>query len=684
MRFYYAEILYALEEYQPAYEQYVKVADEESQKQLRTVAAKNMLLAAEKLVEIETGDYVVQVKDDAKTIDEGKSKGGIAESHIKAKVEKNKEKQELTKLEQQLVAACDHYTKLVPNADDEGRVRLRAAVIFFDKFQYVEAADRFAVIIQKWPEEATSRTAASLVLEALESKEEWDALNKRAREFAANKKLLEGEAKLNKGNEFAKKLQIYIEGATFKLASLLQGKDDLRAGELFTTYLKEFPKSKFAPIAGYNAFLIDQKTKHLDWAIEVGEKTLKDFPAADSDDMRQLPGADPGVKRQALLPDLKFRLAKTYELTADFEKAAALYETYVKDYEKETGAAFESVPDAQFNAALWYKGLGQDEKAIAAFKKYMAIYRKMPPEQRTTLKLVATDQVQWTICQFYEQQKEWQKFYDCTTKDYLEGKELAADKVTIPAWQKLNARYHQFLAMQELKNPKTMGELAKVYIIPLYGPLSAEDKARDTTKLAMAHAQFFVLEPEFEKYEALKFRSPRADVMKVDLQTITAAKNALAKQYTQVVAVGNADWAIAALVRIGMLPRIMATQLRAAPIPKGLDIDQKEMYTSALEDKALEVETPAVDLLLTAMKKSYELGIYNDWTLQAQNALAEFKPELIGKTYELPLKGSSFFFSADDAAKKPADTKPAETPKDKSAEVKPGTESAQAGSGGGN
>ena len=43
------------------------------------------------------------------------------------------------------------------------------------------------------------------------------------------------------------------------------------------------------------------------------------------------------------------------------------------------------------------------------------------------------------------------------------------------------------------------------------------------------------------------------------------------------------------------------------------------------------------------MKKSFDLGIYNDWTLQAEAALAEFKPELVGAVYEPPLQGITFF-----------------------------------------
>jgi tetratricopeptide (TPR) repeat protein len=657
MRFYYAEILYTLEEFQEAYEQYLLVADDKSQKQLKNVSAKNMLLAAEKLVDIDDGLYTKHIDENTKTIDEAKDKGGIVEQHFHAVINTKAEKLALTKHEEQLVAACDRYTTLVPNAEDEARVRLRAAVIFFDKFQYVEAANRFGYIIQKWPEEETSRAAAGLVLEALSTKSEWEALNKRAREFAANKKLMAGVAK-NPKTDFRSKLTDYIQNSSFKLAQAMEKKDDAQAADMFAAFMKEFPASHYAPIAGYNAFLKFQNEKHLDTAITTGEHILKEYAQADSDTWRSLPGGE--HRDKLILPDLTFRLAKTYELTADFNNAARLYEKYVKDYpnDKET-------PDAQFNASLWYQKLGEDEKAIPAFTKYLDIYKKRPKDEQA--KLVQPGVVTWTLCQFAEtaaqhadaktRAKKWQAFID-QTNHYIR------DYPNEPKWQILNARYRQYLAFKALddsKNQKAMADMVQT----LYGELkSADDKTRETSKLAVADTRFYLLEPEYDAYEKMKFRGSGRVVMAEDLKAITAVKKGLEAKYTQVVAYGNGDWAIAALVRIGMLPRLMATKMRNAPVPHGLDKDQTEMYKGALEDKAIEIETPAVDLLLTAMKKSFELGIYNEWTLEAQKSLAEFKPELVGPRHELDVKGSTFFFTANDATCAPAPAKsaaPAET-----------------------
>jgi len=88
MRYYYAEILYALEEYQSAYEQYVKVASDGAHDDYKRVSATNLLLSAEKLVDIEAGRYKVQVEEGTK-IDENKAKGDVSRAQIKIKIDKD-------------------------------------------------------------------------------------------------------------------------------------------------------------------------------------------------------------------------------------------------------------------------------------------------------------------------------------------------------------------------------------------------------------------------------------------------------------------------------------------------------------------------------------------------------------------------------------------------------------------
>lgn len=634
MRYYYAEILYALEEFQPAYEQYLKVAEHPEQDSFKKVSASNMLLAAEKLVDIEAGRFKVTIDDNTKRIDENKAKGVIEQKQI-VKFDKDAKEQPLTTLEQQLVVACDRYAELVPDAEDESRVRLRAAVIYFDRVQYVEAARRFGYIIKKWPSNETSATAASLILESLETKEEWLALNKLAREFAQNKQLLAGNDA--KKQAFRKKLPVYIEGSQFKYSLLVNEKQDYdEAAKLFSAFVDEFPKSKFAPIALYNAFVIFQRAKQLDTAIGMGEKLLAEYPNVDKDDFLKF---DNGERRTGadgkdllLLPILVFDLAKAYENVADFATAAKYYEQFATQFPKD-----DRTPDAQFNAGLWYRGLGETEKAIAAFDKYIKLYGERSKADVERLKLVDPAVVDFSIATIYEDQKAWQKAYDHLARRYL-GKYPGEE-----AWKKQNARYKQFQALLALDKKKDALTLAQD-IVKINDAMSEADKTRPASRQAAAHARFLLLEGQFESYQGMQFDSPRT--LQATLKRKTDLKASLELSYKKVIDDGNPDYAIAALVRLAMLPRLFAKSLLEAPMPPGLDFDQQEIYRSLLEERAFEYEAPAIDALELALAKSTELGIYNEWVLTAQSLLAEFKPDLFQEIKEMPLRGSEFFFTA--------------------------------------
>lgn len=658
MRFYYAEILYALEEFQAGYEQYVKVAYDKEREDYKRQAATNMLLAAENLVKIEEGNYKKTIDDSSKKIDEKKDKGIIEQKQM-VKIDKNAKEEQLTTLEQQLIKAIDQYVELIPNAEDEARVRLRAAVLYFYRVQYVEAARRFGYIINKWPEEKSSATAALLILESLETKEEWEALNKLARENAANKRLLAGAGK--EKDELKKKLPTYIEGSQFKIASETNTvkKDYPAAAKQFRDFVAEFPKSKFAPIGLYNAFVIFQTAKELDTAISMGEKLLADYPDVDKDEWRTLPGAEGSEKRPLILPLLIFDLGKNYERIADFASAARYYEKFATDF-----PADDRTPDAQLNAGLWYRGLGESEKAIAAYLKYNKIYTEKKPPDRERLKLPPTSSIDFTIALIREGNKDWPKTvvaFGEYVKKY-EGKD--------EAWKLQSARYKQLLALYAQRDAMKLltgkeapkpADLAKVVtdggklvtdILAAQEKMAEADKKQESSKLAAAHAKFVTLEPKFEAYTKMVFSSNKT--LGADLKKKLEAKKALEVDYAGVVQYGNGDWAIAALVRFAMLPKLFAKSLLEAPMPKGLDFDQEELYRATLEEKALEFEEPAITSLETALAKSFELGIYNEWTLESERLLGEFKPDLFSEVKELPLKGSEFFFTASSPGGAPA------------------------------
>ncbi len=683
LKFYYAEILWALEEWEPAAKQYVGVmafkvpnraeAKEASNEKYRQQSAFNSILAYDKLVKIERGQLGKSELDENKKIEENKNaKKGTVDKAAKLTKRDPKEMEEkpITAFENQLVAACDAYNKLFPKNPDEVDISYQAAMVFYDKNHYVEAGRRFGDVINRYPEHPNSEKAADLTMAVLNDREEWLELNKLSRLFKSN-------AKLSKPNtEFTKRVGALVEGSQYKYIDEVvykKEKDAAKASELFVDFVKEFPKSENADRALTYSMIIAREANQLDKAIAIGERVLKEYPNTVFD-----------LK-------VKVALAYFYEKMANFQKSAETYENFVASYdlaagdkaigyseikdllkkEKEArekelkankgkpapGAAapvvtfdLKLVPkdsqeakkkerealvkeaegmvaDAQYNAGFWYEGVGQFDKAIAAYGRYIVRFKdkKDVPELAYNIGLVLEKQTKTAdaLAQF-------NSFLTTYPKD-----------TRVTDARRLEVKYRQYLLHGKLKNTAEQERLAKE-IIAAYPKLKDEDKRNDRAMLAFAHTRFVTLEPLWNTYTGLKFKKIAA--FKTELPIKQKKLTELENAYIEVLKVGNPEFGIAALTRVGLLYQDMATNITDIPDPPGLDEDQLSIFRGELENRYIfPLEEKCVEALEKALAKSYELAMYSEWTLLAQDKLNKFKPGFYAKPREVGYRGSEFF-----------------------------------------
>ena len=687
LKFYYAEILWALEEWEPAAKQYDGVvsfkvpnrpeAKEASNEKYRQTAAYNSILAYDKLVKIERG--LIQKSDlkEGQKIEETKKKDKVEKTGKVAKRSaKELEEKPLTPFEKQLVAACDKYNQMFPKNPDEVDVAYQAAVIFYDKNHFVDAARRFGDIVNKYPEEKRSQEAADLSMAVLEEKEEWLELNILARQFKANARLTKP------GTEFAKRVGGVVEGSQYKYIDEVvykKEKDPKKASRLFLAFVEEFPKSENADRALTYAMIIAREAYELDKAAQIGERLLKEYDQS--------------------VFDLKVKasLAWLYEKMANFEKSANMYENFVATYDLAAGdkavgyanvkdllkkeaderakaaprgkdakapaapviatvdmkklspekqkereaqikEAGELVADAQYNTGFWYEGVGQFDKAIAAYNRYIVRFKdkKDVPDIAFNIGLVLEKQ---------GKSAEAIKYYDQYLTTYAKDARVADTR-------RLDLKYRQFLLNAKLKNQAEVDRLAKE-LVAAYPKLKDEEKKNDRAKLAFAHAKFYLLEPQWSAYVAQKFdyknfnRTAIVAFSKTDRPKKEKALAEIEKAYTEVLAVGNAEYGIAALTRIGLGYADFASNIAGIPDPQGFDEDQAAMFRGELENRyVFPVEEKAVEALDKALAKSYELSVYNEWTLQAQDKLNKYKPGYYGKPRDVAYRGAEFFVTA--------------------------------------
>ena len=613
LRFYYAEILWALEQWADAAEQYDAVVQKTPKGPYAKQASYDTLLCYEKLVAIDQGKLAQRELSDNEKIDEKKGKGTLDKTSKRLETAKtNIQEEPLTKNEERLVAAGDNYVRLFPGTADESNILYKAATTYYDHYHYVEAARRFGEVITKYPADKNAQYAANLTLHALEVKEEWEALNKLARAFSKNKLL-------NKGT-FAGELQKLIEGSQFKYDMLVYEKKDYdKAGTLFDEFVKEFPKSLYAPKALFNSMVMYEQAKKLDKAIPVGEKLVREYPQSDLN--QRTIGA----------------LGRDYELTANFGLAATEYETYANKYQEKAKKEkthdekeLKSASDNLFNAALWNEGLGNFEKAIALYGEYIKEYKakKDLPDVALTIALIE------------EKQKDWKaalKSLDGYLKTY--AKQITPGHVF----------YAHVRQMEDLKktgnatDERTAAKLGED-LLRAYPKLPEADQKNDFNLNAYAELRFHELDPIWQKYKAIKFDN--ASRLKAARDAKVKQLAEIEKKYTEVVATGSGDWGVAAVTRIGLAYLDLAKNFTDSPDPKGLPPDLLDQYRAELENAALPLEDKGIEGIEKGLQKSSELEVYNEFVLQAQDTENKFRPGAFGEVHALPFQGSEFFATA--------------------------------------
>jgi len=592
MRFYFAEILYALEEWDAAAAEYGKVVESDPKGPQAQRAAYDAILALEKAVAIDKGKLRKRELADAAKVDEHQDKGQVDRVR-KLRLEtvtREVQPEPIPENEQKLIAACDRYLGLAPGARDEIVIRYKAAFVFYERRHFVEAAKRFGEIILRWPTDAWSQKAAELSLDILNTRQEWEALSDLAQRFLQNGQLCPPDSK------FQQEVARVAEGARFKYAMQLyeEKKDFVRAASEFRAFVARYPKSEHAPKALYDALLIADKADELDVEIAAGEQLVREY--AD---------ADPAIVKLTIPA-----LANASERAGRYPDAVRWYEEAQRRWPSDARAA-----DWLYNAAVWREGNGDVAGALRDWQAWLKQYRARPDAAK----------IAFNVGLILERQRDFRRAAEHWSAFHREWAGAAT------AGQLLLARYKQGLALRELKAPEAAAVLAEVP--QRYARLPEAERGAAALIDAAAHARFLAVEPSFADFMAIHFRYLRQS----DLVYVLKVKNAriarLLAAYGEVIAVGSPHWSEAAFARIGEAYRNFNKGLLDAPMPRGLDAEQQELYRNTLESQALPLEDKAVEAFAKVIAISRSTGVYSEWVVKAQDLLREYQPDAFGEVH---------------------------------------------------
>lgn len=592
IRFAYAEVLYELKEFEKAAGEYQNVIDLDPKGKYFQVSANSLILTINKILGLDKPDAETSSAASTAVGQKGRDLTPIA----------------LNPWEEKKVRVCDMYAEMLPADKDAPATLYEAARLMYDKNQFDQSTPRFLKVIERYPKEDVAEISANLVLDAYNATENWEKVDLYARQFSARVEFKEA---------FRKELRTIYELASFKkIEALEKAEKNKEAADAFMAFYAEFKTSSaLSDKALANAAFYAFKAKDLPRSIQIRQELDKVFPKSDLS-----------------LQNIE-ALGKIFESIADYKEAAKYYERLASSPKK---LEYPFAPDALYNAALFRDSLGEWQQAIANYEAYYRDFGARDDAHLTVLE----------IARIYENN---QKFVEAaaTYKRYFTTPALA-DKDLDATWE-ARIRYGRLLR----KQGQTAAALAHYQeSTALFDKVARTNQTLELAPLYNAEMRFYMVEPLFEKYIAIKLdlvktkKGSRANSLEDKLKMTEDVVNA----YAQVLDLKQGEWGIAALSHVGKTYSNLADTILGAPVPPELTEDQKAIYMAALQDRAFPLRDKAAEALEQALLKSYELGIYNRFTSEASAMLATLRPKeypTLAEKLGTPERLSDTFFSTD-------------------------------------
>jgi tetratricopeptide (TPR) repeat protein len=589
MRYWYAEVLYKLRKYEPATDSYeITVSMDPAGKFLRD-AAVNTIFAIEKVIE---RDRPVWDREAARSRRQQLREGATAAEKY-AEID-------LHEWEQRLVTACDTFGRVLPEDDETANVLYKAAYLLYERNHFVEANERFIQLVRAQPRSELAEFSVNIILDSYNLIEDWPRLNSAAREFYNNDEVGTTE-------RFRTKLKDLYLQATVRIAEgLADTGQEKEAGEAYLAFFEEFQEDDAADAdllqlalynAGFYAARVGDRQLSLDLRLRfVG--TYPDAPDEDSDN----------ADRMLFEKDVSV-LGSHYESVANYAEAVRFYELLFErnpDFELE---GFQSAQNAVYNTAVFLEAMGEWERANSTFQSFMETYEDAPDLDALRMRMANNC---FRNDALDEAREMWQSIYeddDLVARNFQMAYEARA----------LEAR--SFWDDGDMDRARGLMRDG----LEVFERAASGEGDLGYSSVFAAEMTYKLLGDEADDFNSIQLTADRN--ARRNLQRKTEGLTDLVGSYTEVIQTGAGEWAIAALVSIGEAYAEMARSLVESPCPSSLTEDQCEIYRFTLQDRAYEPQSKAADAYIAAMEKSFELGLYTDFSAEAARQLEELRPE---------------------------------------------------------
>ncbi len=486
------------------------------------------------------------------------------------------------------IKSATWYTQKFPNSEKDAEIKFRMGRLYYQTNNFTEAEAIFKDIVNRHPKTKYSEYSANLLLDIYNLKKDYVGLEKMGTELLANDSIASSKA----GSD----IRGVLEKANFKKAQDLEiGKDYLGAAKQYQAFALQNSKSELISMAVFNAGVNFERSGQSSEAIANYKKVLT---AKDKN-------ADP------LKPKAKKLLAKLYQDTGQSEESAILFKQIAAENPKDPLAA-----NYLYNAAVQYEANGKTREAVDSYSQYIKINRN----QKENMDIV------FNMAQMLRRSGSGSAAAEKYT-EYIQSSPESAQKVESYYWlTKLGRRTGQEIQDRKAKAVQIFQRLPKAQ-----------------KELSAGYVAQFKYEEAEKTYQQLKSISIPADAAK-QKKAVDQKLELIAKLNTElgtVIKMDSADEIIKSLNLLGLSNEHMSQSILNAPLPAGLNEEQKKQYAGGIAKIAEPFSNKASDSFKAAVDRGRDLETYNSGYKQALEKMQTIDPKGYYQGLELPSPAAS-------------------------------------------
>ncbi|HEX4923802.1 MAG TPA: tetratricopeptide repeat protein [Bdellovibrionales bacterium] len=551
MRFFYGELLYDMQKYPAAAVQYLWVVDNAPKSKYHENAIVNALLALEKELP--------------------------SEQELQARTGKSNEPVPFGPAETRFEAAANKYVTTFPKGDRVVDVKFKLGRLHYAYNHYDQALAIFQDIVQNHSKSKNALYSANLTLDIYNLRKDYVGIIKAASDMLNNEGL--------RSQGFGEDARGVLERASFKQAELAErDKKFLDSAKDYETFAKAHPRSELATSAQFNSAVNFERAGQTLDAIRMYGLVLNT--------------RDKNPKSEQLRTQSRQLLARLYELTGQYEKAAREFESIARDNPKDPKST-----DLLFNAALIRQGLQSYTLAIKDFEEYQKRSRKADRKE-----------VSFFIAEIHEKRGALtlaNSFY----QQYIESYPSNAARV-VEAHYRI-ASIHERMGRKTptrdwyQKTVNAQARLAKNQ--PSVGAWYA------------AEAKFKLALPILEEFKAIRIPgNPKG--AEAAVQSKLKLIGRLNTELQQVIKYDSGDQVVGALAVLGQAYDQMFRSIEGSPIPKGLKPEEADMYRKELRKVSEPFQKQAIENFTAAIERAGQLRVATEWTQIAIRGMQQYDP----------------------------------------------------------